>query len=285
VDWKILILGITPPILAILAEIFNPVSEHVIKEQVSGFRGPAWTITPRPDVDEPPPVPDKDTSAEILREITNLVSRGVIRALLCAAMARRTMYTQKVARAEEAYQENVNNIAERIAEVSSGAVEVSGVIPTWISVTAAVSTILADLVGVLQTAVILLAWTLVSGLAGLKFFTTVNYYEMVAYLGKWSPRIGGFTGKQVLSGLLILANIVVIVFVSVVASHSSEPVSNLKTERNFLAEDGVPFPDAELNTRIQALSRTQGVPTGEPHAGTLSTKYNFATEKSNLVFP
>jgi hypothetical protein len=267
VDWKIFILGVTPPILAILAEFFNPVSEQVIREQVSSFRGTAWEITPRQTINELPPpgsTPNEDISKSVLAEITNPVSREIVKALLNAAMARHAAYLQTVTDAEETSNNNVHNVAQRIAEISSAAVEISAIIPTWISVTAAIATILVDLVGNLKTTGFLLAWTLVSGLAGFKFFTSVNYYRMVAHLTRWAQAIGDWTGKQLLSGLLIVANVIVIAFVAAVACHSSEPkpakasqVSTLSTKLNLIAGHAdSSFPDTELTEKIHALGRT-----------------------------
>jgi hypothetical protein len=152
VDTKTFILGITPPAMAIAAELLNPVSSEVIRTQ---------------------------TSVTVARQLA------------------RRQNTGNSAQDDILYDTDVANIAEAIAGVSEGTAEISALIPTWISVTAGLSAVLVELASNLLTIAVVAIWIAFWAMLGIKFFSTVKYYE-TAYIARSSlPVLRNFTGAAI----------------------------------------------------------------------------------------
>lgn len=190
-DLLTLILGVTPPAMAILAEFANPISPETIATQLSAPRGAARELAVRP-VPEPPGPEGSLPAAvvnEIVQEIATPAAREIVRSHLTAAAARRAAYPAAVKAAQEAYDGAVESIARTTAEVAAASARVAGIVPTWISITAGFAAVLIEMTH--DPAVILAAvavWIVISGFFAVKFFATLNYYATF-YLAVLGPRI------------------------------------------------------------------------------------------------
>ena len=119
--------------------------------------------------------------------------------------------------------------AEQIGMVVAGAVQVNSIIPTWISVTAAIAQAIAE-VGAstfLPVAILMAVWAMISMILFVWFFPNARYHAIGAY------RIehGWFRGKtraEALSKFMIGCNGMVLVVVLAVALRHKIPGSWLR---------------------------------------------------------
>lgn len=159
-DLKLLLTAGFPPVLAILAEKFNPVSEERIRDRAEKSVAPFVVAS----------TPDRDRA--------------------------------------------VSGLADVVRDTASGALEAGGVLPTWISCTAAVVATAADKGNPLHIAVGALLWTAVSGCFGIWLVSKVDVYELAITVSPGALlRIIARTRLKAISSLLVLVNAIVLTFV------------------------------------------------------------------------
>jgi hypothetical protein len=95
--------------------------------------------------------------------------------------------------------------AEVIARTAGASTEVYAMVLTWISVTAGLAPVLYEWVGTLRCTAIAGVWVFVSGIAGMRFFQFVDYYDFGG-----PTRFLGVARTSLLSGLLVLTNLIVL---------------------------------------------------------------------------
>jgi hypothetical protein len=243
VDTATLILGALPPGIAILAEIFNPVSKAVIKTH---YDKPARDLVPYPDPpDEEPDTPD-------------------------------ARYEQAKAR----YENTVADVSDAVAETASGAAEASALIPTWISFTAGAAAILINEIDRGIAIVLVIVWTLVWGLAGIKYFSALDYYRLAFHRHRlWIPelnvrlysrnlRIPAFPsepimvdGDKLIRWFVIGLNSLVITVVLCVwkfGPNETKYVTSIATQLSRPNPIYGDFPDERITANIQALKFVKG---------------------------
>jgi hypothetical protein len=79
--------------------------------------------------------------------------------------------------------ENMEN-AEAIAPIANAAAKVCLLIPTWISVTSGISSVIIDEANIYWALGGISVWTIVWGLFGIRFFTDVAYYKVANYFSE-----------------------------------------------------------------------------------------------------
>ena len=179
-DTKTLLLGSIPPALAFLAEARNPVSAEVIRPQARLHAGQHIADPPQPLV-----VAALDPAA-IEKELTDAAARtadtrGFLAAGIPAVLARLfPTQTPGAGRPRDPRSDHaaaVEALASTMTAVAETAVEVGGIIPTWISFTAATAAVLLEFVDVPMCLLLLLVFTLLSSLFGIPLFQQINYRD------------------------------------------------------------------------------------------------------------
>jgi hypothetical protein len=166
-ELKTFALGFIPPLLALTAELLNPISETTLSPQ------------------------SETTSARVVYDVGRP--------------------TLEVA-------ENTRSIADVITKTVIGAVEISALIPTWISATAGITAILIDTINPCLATAIVAIWAAFSAISGIKYFSSVNYYATGNDKGTLTL-CRRLTKARCLSWCLVGVNIIVIAFVVGVAGY------------------------------------------------------------------
>jgi hypothetical protein len=105
-----------------------------------------------------------------------------------------------------------NAISNTIAGTAIGAAEASGLIPTWISFVIGISSVLVEIVNPCVLISFILAFTILSSLFSIPFFTQLNYFVFGAQASRW--RIcRGRTGAECASRGVIFLNLLVMLLV------------------------------------------------------------------------
>lgn len=144
----------------------------------------------------------------ILAEVLNPVSEDIINRQVingkAKQIARRVGNTQID---EINFDKDVENIANLVASTAGGAVEVAALIPTWIGMTAGLTSILTELEPNYYV-IIFSLWTLVWAIIGIKFFSTIDYEAVSSFVS--SSPFNRLTGAQALSVMIVMVNLAVI---------------------------------------------------------------------------
>jgi hypothetical protein len=164
-DIKTIILGCTPPALAIAAELFNPVTGKAIENEA------------------------KDRAGQFFSPGTG----------------------------------DTNSLARFAAETADAAIEVTSIIPTWISVTAAASAVLVDRVNGTGLAVGLAVWAAICGIMAPRLFELFPYSTMSSQWTRLPWLRGRVTQSKCISYALVFANVLAIL--AVVVSELAFPLT------------------------------------------------------------
>lgn len=101
----------------------------------------------------------------------------------------------------------IDALATTITAIAEAAAEVAGIVPTWISVTAAFAAVLVDLVDIRTCLVVLLVFTLISSLLAIPFFQRVNFRDHSLIAGVRTPFCGSVRRVDCISRMIKGANI------------------------------------------------------------------------------
>jgi hypothetical protein len=147
-----------------------------------------------------------------LAEVLNPVSEKVINSQLFHGKAKQVVrQTGRGPDAVRNFDRDVENVAKLVATTAGSAVEVSALIPTWIGVTAGLTTVMIELTPIYYVYLLVL-WTLIWAILGMKFFATIDYQDMASFRS-YIPTFRGLTGSKGLSVCIIVANLFVIAII------------------------------------------------------------------------
>lgn len=120
--------------------------------------------------------------------------------------------------------ENRHAAAGEIGKMVSGAAQVNSIIPTWISVTAAIAQAVAEggPATFLPVAILVLVWAMVSMILFVWYFPNARYHPLGAERIETGP-LRGLPRAHGLSRLMIACNLVVILVVLLVALRHDLP--------------------------------------------------------------
>lgn len=227
-------LGFVPPALTFLAEVFNPVTESAIR------RGTAATALDlaRPNAHA------LSRQSEARPDLTDDGQKqdDIVRPLADDHPPPPLHDPQTFDRYEHA-----RDIEVAIASTAHGVSKIASLVPTWISITAGLAAVLAEIIGVSSTAIVVVAWAAISGMAGMKYFAEVGYGEVVYTPDRASK----------LRAIIILVNLLVMEVVGWQWLSSQHPIDNPQTPKfmagsSFINSD-VLFPESDLRERIFSL--------------------------------
>jgi hypothetical protein len=180
-DWKLLLLGAVPPLLAIVAEFFNPVSGQAaasdVKDQIRAL------------------IPNRARDAD-----------------------------GKVALEQgERVADQERDLAEKIVARSvDNAVEVAGIVPAWISITAGIAGIMSEIVRLEVAAAATALVAMFSAVALFFVLTHINYWRLAE--GTRCPILRAGTKRECLSHAIVAANLAVVLAAVVAATlHGAPP--------------------------------------------------------------
>jgi hypothetical protein len=102
-----------------------------------------------------------------------------------------------------------NAIAEVMTGVAMGATEASGLVPTWISFTAALTAVFIDIIDPLLCLIIVTISTAVTAILGFSFFARLNFYTFSKDASRQSI-CRGRTGAECASRIVMILNAIII---------------------------------------------------------------------------
>jgi hypothetical protein len=185
-DYPILITGCVPPLLAAIAEICNPVSKDSLRAVTEeAARGLAF----KPQLGE---IIEVSNIKSVISTEDDIVKERERRAGLIAHATRR---------------------------IATAAVEVAGVVPTWISVTSGIVAVCAERVNPVLLSVVTAIWIASSSIFGMFYFSHIRYWQL-GFLTKWKLpfKRKKLIRQERLSLLLVGANFLVMLVALFVAS-------------------------------------------------------------------
>jgi hypothetical protein len=195
----------------------------------------------------------------ILAEVFNPISREVIRTQFMAGTARDLVPRAATAdeEAHKTYEAAVGDVADVIANTSSATAEIAALIPTWISVTAGIGAVLIDRIH--NENVILViggVWIFLSGMIGIKYFSTLRYYDTAHYrINITIPIVRTLIGDQAIRLGLILINLVVIIILVISWKYQDgTSVANMDAEYNVI--HGIEKRLDSAGTTLSAMQKT-----------------------------
>ena len=186
-------MGSVPPLLAIIAEVFNPVSKEALR----------------------PVIEETARGLAVKPQRGEIVEIGKNKALINTQ--------DDIVRETERRADLIGDATSRIA---TAAVEVAGVIPTWISITAGIVAVCVERVNPLTLSIATVIWIAVSSLFGMFYFSHIKYWNL-GFLTGWklpfkSERL---RRQERLSLILVGANCLVILIAVFAASFTTPPPS------------------------------------------------------------
>lgn len=121
---------------------------------------------------------------------------------------------------------HASGAAEVVTSTAEGVLEAGGILPTWISCTAAVVSVAADKASTSSVAVYTLLWVIVSAFIGYFFVSRLKAYILATRLCPCPVRIFARTWTKAISWAMVIANLGVLVFIFCMANLSEQQITH-----------------------------------------------------------
>jgi hypothetical protein len=115
---------------------------------------------------------------------------------------------QRRVNAAHEHEQLVTAIADIIAATAVGTSEIAAIIPTWITVTVGLASVLVEILGPMWTLSAIIGWLSVWGFLALKFFISIDYFADVTGF-----RVFGLQQGRLLSLVIVVVNLLVILLI------------------------------------------------------------------------